>query len=141
MDRVTLGEETSISLRPAEESDLQYVVKSWLRSYWHDSDYARAQGRVYHVEHRRLVLRLIQQGAVTVAAWSGDPDTIIGFACTRAGVVHYVYVREEFRRMGIAHLLVGPMASHPVEYTHRTSILRKLPLPAAWSFNMYRWFQ
>jgi GNAT superfamily N-acetyltransferase len=56
---------------------------------------------------------------VTCAA--DDPDQILGFLVHEGPVVHYLYVKELFRRKGLATALLDSAQIPPVFfYTHRT---------------------
>lgn len=129
-----------ILVRPSEHGDENYIRSSWLRSN-ESSPVARTFGRkAYYSGHHQLVCRLLARHPVRVACSVDAPDTIVGWACVEPpSVVHYVFVREEFRRYGVARRLLADLPER-VTYTHRTDVCKALPIPAAWFFNMYRAF-
>jgi hypothetical protein len=130
-------------VRPAEESDLNYVRKTWLTEHAQQASWIDAVGggRVYFEEHRRLRDEAIEHGAVTIACRPAVRDGICGFAVTeqRDGVdlVHFVFVKERWRRLGVAALLLRPLADGPAFYTHLTRMASGLSKPRTWSFNPY----
>jgi GNAT superfamily N-acetyltransferase len=79
----------------------------------------------------------MDRGQVSVAAWSEDPETIIGWCCVEVGVLHYAFVRKEFRRTGIARLLLDSMLTDDVLVTHRTTDADRIRWPAGWRYNVY----
>lgn len=138
MSAVALRAQDGIVLRPAEAGDRNYVLSSWLRSHRSDSGQARRQGPDYWERHHRVVEALLGRAATMVACWSDDPDVIIGWACTEDRTVHYVYVRKEFRRMGIARMLLEPMLREAgVQYTHTTNVVRMVRMPKGWTYNAW----
>lgn len=95
----------SISIRQARESDRRFVVNSWFQSYRpHAGDVGfdvYSKGHRAHIEDLFLAC---PPPAVAVAA--EDPDTILGWSLSRGDHLHYVYVKQAFRRLGIGSLLV-----------------------------------
>jgi GNAT superfamily N-acetyltransferase len=138
VNTVSLPAADEIVLRPMEDGDFEYILKSWLRAHCHGSKEAQLAGKSYWTEHRQLVMNLLGRAATLVATWSKDPHLVIGFTTTEAGKVHFVYVRRNFWRMGIARrLLAGMLAQENVIYTHRTHMIVGLPVPPTWSYNPY----
>lgn len=79
--------------------------------------------------------------ALTVAAYDEDPETILAWACTesndRETIIHYCYVREGMRRMGLAKKLLAPLLSHSnIVVTHWTDSAGKLP--DGWKFSQWK---
>ncbi len=133
-----LVQHDDLILRPADEDDRDYVLKTWLRTNGHGSNAAQNIGKISWGEHRALILTILARAAVLIAAWAGDPTTIIGFSVTEAGKVHFVYVRKDFWRGGIAKRLLGSMLRQEnVVYTHKTRMCEQLPIPKTWTFNPY----
>lgn len=79
-----------------------------------------------------LVNGVLRRSAVRVAAPGGDPLTIYGFAVVEPGTVHMVYVRQGWRRMGIAKQLLADIAIADCAYSTHTSDLQ------AWIQRHYR---
>src|SRR5678815_1999534 len=100
MRRSSMGEPLPILLRDVEPGDVNYVRATWLRS-GADSDFARVLGAAYwdrHVGHHAVIDALIRRARVVVACSVTHHATIVGWACIEPGIVHYVHVREEFRK-------------------------------------------
>lgn len=127
-------------VRPAEGDDeLNFVRKTWLREYgegaWPAAEFMF--GPRYMAEHHRCIDAVLERGAVSVAYRPSTPTRICGFAVTEEAVVHFVFVRGKWRRMGVAKLLLRPLLDSPADYTHRTLTLKALDVPEAWTFNPY----
>jgi len=104
-----VSENPTVSVRPATTADLPFIRNSWLRSY-HDGQVARhVPNDVYFANagHWGVVDRCLRTGATAVASPPGDDGTIVGWACGLGGVLHYVYVKAPFRRLGIAKALLA----------------------------------
>ena len=130
----TLGQ---VVIRPGEATDAAFCHSSWLRSHLFNSKWSQLVGECYHHEHSEVIKRLLDRGEVRIAGWSEDPETIIGWCCVEPATVHYVYVRKEFRRRGIARLLLGPQCAPGISYTHRTTDWDRLHWPGERTYNPY----
>lgn len=122
--------------------DLDFVVGAWVRANA-DSHLGHALGPCYFSEHRaRVVAELAKPHAkVRVAHVPDDENAILGFCVTASDetIVHYVYVRKEVRRKGIARALLRPVSERAI-CTHRPrqDVAKELRLPKGWVFNPYK---
>jgi hypothetical protein len=105
----------AIEIRNAVTDDLPFIFATWLRSYRHSSQFAKKiSNDVYFKYHHAAIERIISRGGIIkIANIVGDPNVILGYACLEAQggtdmVVHYVYVKKNFRKMGIASRLYKP---------------------------------
>ena len=57
----------------------------------------------------RVIERLLEAEAtqVQVAHVENQPDVLLGFACATLGVLHWAYVKQTFRGLGICRALVA----------------------------------
>lgn len=92
------------------ETDLVPVIDSWHKSHHSDPAYAWIPPGVHGTIYRAYVLHALETGIVkvSIAHIEGEPDAIIGWIATTTGFVqiHYVYVKQLYRRMRIATSLV-----------------------------------
>lgn len=121
-------------LRPATPSDHAFIVDSWLLSYRNQA-LARDAGQAYVHDMKWLIRRLIDRSAVLVAADRDTPGAIWGWAATHGTTVLYVYVRQEFRRRGIARMLLRPFLERPTTYTARTH--HHVTVPPQWRYSFF----
>lgn len=100
-----------IAIRAAKPYDTPLIFSSWLRSYKACRD-KHVEQTVYFKEHHKLIDRLLAEGQVLVATPQDDADTILGWCVKSGGCLHFVYVKEAFRRLGIGKALVGEFEQH-----------------------------
>lgn len=106
-------ETDKVQVRRGLPGDFNFIISTWLRSFKHASYFAkRIQNAIFYRFHHNLCTRLLARSQVFVACDRVDPNVIYGWLVTEKfegnDVVHYVYVKAPFRRMGIAAtLLVG----------------------------------
>lgn len=107
---------STLPIRAMRESDLAFVVDSWKRSYEGAAAVAGCDRDHYRAEMTTAIRRLCGRPDVTVRICTApdDDDHLIGFACFRAGELHYVYVKQDFRGKGIARSLLqgAPITSY-----------------------------
>jgi len=126
-----------IPLRPAVETDLGLIFSSWLKSYWATRPpemTAVASGLYFSDQgHHGVIERILGRTGAIVAHVPDDPDTIMGWACIEDDCLHYVYVREIWRRKGVAKALVGAVPVATV--SHLTPEIARL---GAFRYDPYR---
>jgi ribosomal protein S18 acetylase RimI-like enzyme len=131
--------ESEVSLRPAHAADTAFVVDSWLKSFRSSS--GDVPGPIYWRSHREVVDALLQRANVLVACNPEDASQIFGWAAfeKRAGVLvlHYLYVKEPFRRYGIATRLLRTLSAKGCQYTHHTKAFARMARTWRAHFNPY----
>jgi hypothetical protein len=117
-----------ISIRPHTPGDEAFIFATWLRSYRHSSDFAKPiSNSVFFPLHHAVIQRILDRSStrVSVACSSSSPDTVLGYLVTEdfvRPVIHFAYVKRDFRRQGILTLLLKEAGLEPNRcfYTHRT---------------------
>ena len=131
--------------------DVGYILSSWLRSDSHTYR-ARECGRIYSFEYHKILAQFLQRKphpTVRVCCLPDDEDAILGWSITEPDCVHYVYVRKELRRQGIASkLLDGFLSRDELVFSHKPALdviggdiesIRAMISPN-WIYNPYRIF-
>lgn len=112
--------------------DVPFITNSWLKSF-RDGAWVRGiPNKLYYYYHRRLIAELMDRSVVLVLCETRDEDQIVGWVCAertdQALLVHYVYVKRDFRGHGFASKLMQVLvdAEQPaaVFYTHKTFAVR-----------------
>lgn len=117
---------STFAIRDCLESDFPFIYATWKRgfrfgnqltSWWDQDDY---------FDHYNKVTELILNRPDThikVACLADDPETVLGYAIFgEPKIIHYVHVKEAFRRFGIANALL------PKDITRATFMT-----PAGWA--------
>lgn len=99
-----------ILIRPMAESDVNLVMNSWLKSFRDCSATWGASNAEYYAAQKAIIARLFRVSQVAVACDPEDHDQVYGWACwtprDKEVLVHYVYVKSLFQRMGVARELM-----------------------------------
>lgn len=125
--------EKPIRIRKAEGSDIGFIFSSWLKSY-RDSFFAQnITTTIFFSEHHKVIERLLKGCDVYVACNENDVAELYGFICGERieglFVLHYVYVKQMFRSLGIGTTLLNMFEHDPSVaslYTHHNKVATKL---------------
>lgn len=98
-----------IDYRPAEESDLNFIFSTWCKGLLGGNDFYRMiDPKAFYENYGEFLKRKLAKPGVLVliACLKETPDVIIGYSVTEKikglNVVHWVYVKKDWRRIGIA---------------------------------------
>ena len=122
------------AVRDFTENDRAFVYDSWLNSYC-DAGVALwgCNRSTFFSRERRRIDSLLSRGAeLKVATVIGEGSIILGWMCAEPPVLHYCYVKEAYRRQGVALQLlnaVGLSAVHLIPCTHWTPMAEMLGKP------------
>ena len=138
--------EFPIAIRPFDRlSDEDFVYATWIKSF-RDSPYARAIPTPLYTIGQRSRICAILDGAETIIHVACDPDTpelIYGYAVWgNRDMLHYVYVKGQYRKLGIAKALLQDKLHETLQYTHKGDImlerlLKTNPEYNGWIYNPY----
>lgn len=106
---------SEMGVRPFRpEADTDFLYNSWLRSYKAGSHFAkRIRHHVFFPWHKQVIARFLERenAHVLIAHEASDPRTILGYLAwewgggTEEPIIHYAYVKEHFRKQGVARRL------------------------------------
>lgn len=123
---MTESKESPIVLRAYEDGDKAFIMATFLRGlYYGDSWYSTIpKNRFMECYHSFLESLLDSPGIdIKVACLPDDKDVIIGYSIYTNTVLHWLYVKEKWRKLGVAKaLLPNPLTA----VTHLTDLGRKL---------------
>lgn len=102
--------ELPVEIVEATEDAIPFIMSTWVMSYRQSRWIEAIPSNVYCGSQRQLAERLIANGIVKIARWTKHPEQYYGWICynrSRMGlVVHYCYVKNNFRRKGIGKALL-----------------------------------
>lgn len=70
-----------------------------------------------------------------IACLSEDPDIIVGFAVYTGSTLHYVYIKEEVRREGIARGMLENIGVDSYSFKTSACMSRLKPVSREWQFR------
>lgn len=151
-----------VSIRPGVESDLSFIYSTFMKSLyfgntlqkkvdgapWHPNHaelkiirrapfdlFSQIREETFYQNYQKVIERLIRKPGVQVfiACLKEDPDVILGYSIFQPKILHFVFVKDVWRRIGLARDLIPP----DIEYlTHLTKVGRSIA-PKQWEYNPF----
>lgn len=120
--------EALIAIRPARPEDIPFIYSSWLKSYKHGSNFGKStRSTIFFENYREIIDEILISANIVVACLPEDANVILGYLVHDGSVFHYCFIKQTFRRMGLASMLKSAVcATDPVVYTHETNILKEI---------------
>ncbi len=96
------------TLRYPGPNDLQFIFSSWIRSMGDYPPFCDLDRNWFATAQHALIAQLLKRSRITVACDPGDHDQIFGYCIhePRNKVLHWVYVKKNFRGQGVARNLI-----------------------------------
>lgn len=96
--------ETSVlRVRHGTEQDLPFMYSSWLKSYLRTAQQRdpMIMTDTYYRAHHRLITALVADSKLLVACELRDPSQIYGWSVTQGDILHFAFVKLDFRKLGV----------------------------------------
>lgn len=119
-----------MKIRPMREGDVNFILSTWLRSYYEELKRNGSKGVAYPKDdvffqgHQAEIKARLSEMSVKVCVAPDDDNQIIGWAAIEGDTVHYVYVKQVFRQMGVARNLLSE--HNFADYSHHTRFSKYL---------------
>lgn len=92
---------------------MPFVYNSWLNHNKFDPRYFGIRRSIFFNYREPMIKDIVARAGILVACPPTSPNTILGFVCAETfvlegdieAVIHFMYVKKEFRRFGIASML------------------------------------
>lgn len=141
-----------IGFRSIQASDMAFVYRTWLMGAYHGNrpqkgvkppigsslDYIGSinQDDFMRSYHRYLENLLGTPGVITcIACLKSDPDVILGFSVFQSDTLHWVFVKKDWRRIGLCNDLLPPNLKTVTGFTRVGEVIRKRK---SLTFNPFR---
>lgn len=110
-----------IKFRPATSEDTGFVFSSWLKSYRNAPQSRLMLNNIYFQNQHDIIEDILKKSVVMIAVNEQDPSQIFGYIVyEKPSMLHYVYVKYTYRKMGIARLLFQHAELlNPIIITHQ----------------------
>lgn len=149
-DSIVASKKELVMHRQGQEGDINFIYATWLQALYYGNGWSRnvepvagapvdiyssMDRDVFFKNYNNIIQKILIKPSVSVniACLIEDPDVILGYSVTEPEVLHFVFVKDVWRRMGIARDLI-PADTKTV--THLTRIGRGLK-PKEWGFNPF----
>lgn len=114
------------NVRDIKVGDENFIISTFLRGlYYGDSWFSQIPKSIFMDCYKVAAERLIKHATIKIACLPDEEDIIIGYSILSNDytTVHWVYVKKDWRKQGIATSLVPKYASY---VTHLTALGKEL---------------
>ena len=134
--------EIKFNLRHFQPSDLNFILGTWMESYFFFMP-SRPPKHIYAREHSLLINKHLPHCDCVIACAEDDANQILGYVITEHDLLHYIYVKGPFRKLGIGHKLMSsafPNVSGIV-HTHYTQPIKHFSHKYKLTYNPYLFYK
>lgn len=121
-----------ISFREFYAADEPFIYASWMKGLRYGSPlYKMIDHEIYFKTYARIIKILLSKSKVLIAALKQDPNVILGYSVFEDKKLHWVFVKEDWRGIGLAKDLVPKELEVVTHMTSLGSLIFKEKCPKA----------
>jgi hypothetical protein len=131
--------EEQIVLRKASASDSSFIFATLLRGLYYGSEHHKEMDkRAFFEAYDKVLKHILSKPALNakVACLASDNDVIVGYALLEPQVLHWVYVKDAWRKRGVARQLLASESVAAV--THITKVGNEIRKRKNWVYNPFK---
>lgn len=136
MDDKTIIKQDLVTQRPGSKEDHAFIYASWLQGLYYGNYYFREIDKDIFFKHYNKVIEYLlnkKNSIVVISCLREDPDVILGYAVCEPTILHWVFIKEPWRKLGLARDII-PKETQVV--THLTEVACNIK-PKIWVFNPF----
>lgn len=100
------ADSVKVVFRPHVHSDHPFIYASWRNGMFYGSELKLKEPRSTFRDLTHKIRHILKSATVLVACLEDSPETIIGYSIVEGTILHWVYVKEDYRNQRIATLLI-----------------------------------
>jgi len=101
-------DQAEVIVRKAVSADHNHIIRTWmLGAYWGSSYFREMEQNRFCKHYEEHIKCCMSKAQMRVACLKDEEDFSIGFVVHSGPIVHWIYVRPDYRNKGICNLLLG----------------------------------
>ncbi len=130
-----------VKLRDAVPDDLNFVYSTMLRGLYYGNEfYGEIDKKPFFVAYDSVIKQMLHKSGMklVIACLTSEPDAIVGWALLepQEQVLHFLYVKDPWRKKGIANQLLA--GYHIDTVTHITKVGNIIRKQKGWVLNPFK---
>lgn len=109
------NDEIKIVIREVRAEDHHFILATWLKGNYFGNPYFRLMPQeLYFEEYARYLTECVLsplhpegRAEIQIACDERNPSWVVGFSVSRSNTLYWIYVKRDYRRRGIARLLIS----------------------------------
>jgi hypothetical protein len=109
-----------IAIREFKPEDMNFILDAWIKSAYSNITGYKERKSVFHKGMESIIKRKLSDKSmlVFVACEESEPDFILWFAAFGTDYsLHYVFVKEVFKKIGVSKMLLSNFYKNKKEIT------------------------
>lgn len=124
------------AIRPAQDTDRAFIENAWRGTMLATCPgVSGADPGHFHGEMTRVFKRILPFATVRVACDPTDHDNLVGFMAATGVELHYVYVSQPFRKLGVVPALLSGLDIQRFTFKTLPGERRLRPRERNWVFT------
>lgn len=108
-----------IAYRDLKPEDEPFIYATWIQGYQGGQKWFRKTPRkIFWEKYKPVIEILLKTQSTKIACLQKEPDVIIGYSVFKEDLVHWIHVKENWRKIGIAKDLLPANFSQVSHLTH-----------------------
>lgn len=131
-------------IRDAKGADLNFIYDTWLNSYRNSEIGLKCGTTVFFDNYRFVLDQIFEKSKILIACLPDNEDVILGYAsAAKPDTLHYVFVKEAFRRLGISNALIAAheLSEPAIAITHTNEFCRHIAKKKHLYYNPFKLYQ
>lgn len=95
-----------IIVRPFVDSDKPCVYSTWRKALWFGGTPEEKDSKRYFKQKTKEIDEILLRSKVRVACKQDSPSMILGYAVYEDNMLHFIYVKADYRKQKIGSLLL-----------------------------------
>lgn len=126
----------SYHIRPYQASDENFIYATWLKGlYYGNKLLNKVPQRIYYSSYHKVIESILKRPSIqiTCACLKEDPDVLLSYCVSENKVLHWIFTKKSFRKLGIAKSIIPS----DIEYVSTLTDLGDNIKPKIWVFNPF----
>ncbi len=95
-----------ITIREPQPEDINFLLSTFLKGLYYGSKFwGLVDQEAFFQNYEPFVKQLMLRSDVKIACLEEDKDVILGYSISRSNVLHFLFVKKSYRKLGIGKLL------------------------------------
>ena len=126
------------NIRGPLPDDEGFIYNSWLKSLHESSPWAKyIRSQIFYNNHKKVLAKILSESGVLIACNPEMPDQIFGYGVYQpssggVAVIHYLYVKHPYRKLGIGKELFRQMLALSDHNTDLPAVASHIADPSVW---------
>lgn len=125
-----------IQIRQGREDDRAFIMATWLRGlYYGNPWFKEIEKDNFMKNYHQIITKVLTKPdiSINIASLKDDEDVILGYSITEPKILHWIFVKETFRRIGIGKALIP----QDTDVTTHLTIMGKKLKPMKMQFDPF----